>query len=131
MHIFLRATAAVLVAVIMFIVIGKNNKEIALLLTVCVCCMVGAAIGVFLEPVVEFAGQLREVGNLDSDQFEILLKVVGIGFLAEVTALICSDAGNAALGKILQLLSGCVILWLSVPLLSSLLTLIQRILGEL
>ena len=131
MDLFLRTTAAVLVAIIMFLIVSKHNKEMALLLTVCVCCMVGAAIGWFVEPVLEFVGRLHDIAGVNNEQMEILLKVVGIGFLTEVTALVCADAGNGALGKMLQLLSSCAILWLSIPLLSSLLTLVQQILGEI
>ena len=131
MDVFFRATAAVLVAVILFLVVGKHSKEMALLLTVCVCCLVGAVIGLFIEPVIDFVEELQEIGQLNMEYLQILLKVVGIGFLAEITALICADAGNGTLGKMLQMLSSSVILWLSIPLLRALLSLVQRILGEL
>ena len=131
MDLFIRATAAVLVAVIMFLIVDKHSKEMALLLTVCVCCMLGAGISLFAEPVVEFILKLSDIGKFDTEQLEILMKVIGIGFLAEITALICNDAGNATMGKMLQILSACAILWLSIPLLNSLLTLVQQILGEL
>ena len=92
--------------------------------------MVAAAAGQFIQPVIEFLNTLQQVGNLDSAYLGILLKVVGIGLLSEVAALVCADAGNATLGKTLQMLAACVILWLSIPLLGSLLDLIQDILGE-
>ena len=129
MELFLQATAAVLVAVILVLTINPHNKELGLLLTVAVCCMVVAAAGQFVRPVIGFLDQLRQVGQLDNAYLTILLKVVGIGFLSEVAALVCADAGNATLGKTLQMLAACVILWLSIPLLSSLLELIQDILG--
>lgn len=129
MELFLQATAAVLVAVILVLTINPHNKELGLLLTVAVCCMVVAAAGQFVRPVIGFLDQLRQVGQLDNAYLTILLKVVGIGFLSEIAALVCADAGNATLGKTLQMLAACVILWLSIPLLGSLLELIQDILG--
>lgn len=122
--------AAVLLTVILGLVLGKQGKEVGLLLTLAVCCMVGALAISYLSPVVDFVRQLQAVGQLDSDILEILLKVVGIGLVAEIAGLICSDAGNAALGKTLQMLSAAVILWLSIPLLQELLELLQQILGE-
>ena len=71
------------------------------------------------------------MGQLESDTLTILLKAVGIGLVTEVTCLICTDAGNAALGKTLQFLSCAVILWLSIPLLNELLELIDNILGAI
>ena len=129
MDMFLQATAAVLLAVILFLILGKHNKELALLLTIAVCCMVAVIAGRFMKPVVEFLERLQEVGQLDSEYLTVLLKVVGIGFLTEVAALVCADAGNGTLGKTLQMLLSCVILWLSIPLLNGLLELIQSILG--
>ena len=48
----------------------------------------------------------------------------------EITSLICTDAGNAALGKSVQILATCGILWLSIPLFTSLIDLLNKILGE-
>ena len=130
MDLFLKATAAVLLAVILFLVLNTKGKEFGTLITLAVCCMVAATAGQFIQPVVEFLNTLQQVGNLDGAYLEILLKVVGIGFLSEIAALVCADAGNVTLGKTLQMLAACVILWLSIPLLDSLLDLIQDILGE-
>lgn len=131
MELFLQATAAVLVSVVIVLVLNPHSKELALLLTLGVCCMVIAAAGQFIQPVVGFLDNLQQIGQLDSGYLSVLLKIVGIGFLSEVAALVCADAGNATLGKTLQLLGSCVVLWLSIPLLNSLLELIQDILGEI
>ncbi len=119
----------VLLAVILCLALGKQGKEMGLLLTLAVCAIVGTlAIG-YMRPVIEFVQQLRAIGQLDIGMLEILLKVVGIGIIGEIVSMVCSDAGNAALGKSLQLLSTAVILWLSLPLLTQLLELMQQILG--
>lgn len=44
--------------------------------------------------------------------------------------MVCTDAGNASLGKAVQLLGTAVILWLSLPLFKALVELLQSILGE-
>jgi hypothetical protein len=48
-----------------------------------------------------------------------------------LATLICTDAGNTALAKTVQILTTAMILWLSIPLFESLLDLVQAILGEL
>lgn len=130
MELFFRSIAAVLLAVILFLVLNGRNKELALLLTLAACCLVITAAGEFIRPVVGFLEELQSIGRLENDYLAVLLKVVGIAFLTEVAALVCADAGNATLGKSLQMLGSCVILWLSIPLLTGLLDLIQDILGE-
>ena len=127
---FWQGAAAVLLAVVLGLALGKQGKEASLLLTLAVCCMVSCLAMTYLNPVVDFIQRLQEVAQLDGGMLEILLKAVGIGMIGEISSLICADSGNAALGKALQLLSAAVILWLSIPLLSQLLELLQDILGE-
>lgn len=127
---FWQGAAAVLLTVILGLALGKQGKEVGLLLTLAVCCMVGMLAMSYFSPVVDFIRQLQSIGQLDGGMLEILLKAVGIGLIGEIASLICADAGNAALGKALQLLSAAVILWLSIPLLTRLMELLQNILGE-
>ena len=103
MELFLQATAAVLLAVIMFLVLNRQDKEIAMLLTVAVCTMVIYIAGRYIESVMDFLRQLQQMSGLGSDYLSILMKVVGIGFLSEIACLVCTDAGNASLGKTLQI----------------------------
>ena len=71
------------------------------------------------------------VTHLDAAERIALLKIVGICFTAEIASLICEDSGNAALGKALQSLAGAVILYLSLPMLTKLLDLVEGILENL
>ena len=106
----------------------KTGKEFSLLLTIAVVCMIAGIAVVFLQPVIAFIEKLISIGDFDSDMLKILLKAVGIGLLADITGLICADAGNSSLGKILQILASAVILWLSIPLFTSLIDLVEEIL---
>lgn len=130
MTLFLQAAAAVLLAVILALCLEKQGKDMALLLTAAVSVMVLAAGISYLQPVIRFIEQLQKMGNLNSNMVAVLLKIVGIGLLSEIASLVCADAGHAAVGKSLQILASCVILWLSLPVFEVLLDLIQGILGE-
>ena len=130
MQTFLQAAAAVLLAVILILSMKGQSKDVGLLLSVFVCCSLGALAMAYLSPVLQFVEQLQSLGALDDEMLSILLKVVGISFVAEVAGLICTDAGNAALGKGLQFLAVAVILWLSLPMLTAVLELVEGILGK-
>ena len=127
---YLQACGGVLIAVILILTLGSHGKEMGSLLGLFVCCMVIILALSYLQPVLDLVNQLQSIGNLDHSMIETLLKVVGIGIVSEIAALICADAGNGALGKTLQLLSTAVILWLSIPLFEELTALLQNILGE-
>lgn len=131
MDTFIKVTAGALVSLILYLILSKRDKDMALLLSLAVCCFVAAAAFSFLEPVLHFVRQLQELGQLDTQLLQILLKTVGVGLLAEIASLVCSDAGNASLGKLLQILAIAVILWLSLPMLSGILELVEEILGDL
>ncbi|MBO5952658.1 MAG: hypothetical protein J6Q53_00810 [Oscillospiraceae bacterium] len=126
----MKAGAAVLVTAALYLVLSKRDRDISMLLTVVVCCMVLGAALTYLEPVFTLFRRLQDLSSMDPEVFGILLKSVGIGLLGEIVALICTDIGNAALGKSLQILAIAVIMWLSIPLLTSLLDLVGNILSK-
>lgn len=131
MDMFWKAAAAVLLALVLSLSLGKQEKDISVLLTLAVCCMVAMTAISYLEPVLDFLRELEALGDLQEDMLGILLKAVGIGLVAEIAGMVCSDAGNGSLGKQLQMLGSAAILYLSIPIFNALLTLIQEILGEL
>ncbi len=129
MSIFLKATAGVLTALILWIVVCKHTKDFSVLLTLAVCAMVVTVSLGILQPVVRFLQKLQTMVDLDNDLLSIVLKVVGIGLVTELSTLICKDSGNESMGKALQLLSTATVLWLSIPVFEKLLSLLDKILG--
>ena len=131
MTLFLQVFGAVLLSVILVLTLKNQGKEIGLLLAIGMCIMAALASMQYLRPVVDFLKTLENLGGLNSSMVTALLKVTGIGMITEIANLICKDAGNESMGKTLQLMGTAVILWLSMPLFTALITLIQKILGEL
>ena len=130
MELFIKAAAGVLIAVVISLVLSRQSKDFATLLIICVCCMVGVTALVYIEKIIDFIKKLENTGNLNPQLISILFKSVGIGLLTEITTMICSDSGNAAMGKIIQILSTSVILWLCIPLFEQLLELVQQVMGS-
>ena len=131
MGIFWKAAAAALISVIIGLALSKQEKDISAVLTMAVCAMVVIAAFVYLEPVLDFLRELQTVGDLQGDMMGTLLKALGIGLVAEIAGMVCSDAGNSSLGKTLHLLGCAAILYLSLPIFRTLLELIRQILGEI
>jgi stage III sporulation protein AD len=128
---FLKAVAAALITAVTGLVLARQGKDMFLLLTLAACAMIGAVAFTYLKSVISFLQRLTDMTQLNTDLLAVILKTVGIGLIGELAGLICSDAGNAALAKSIQILTTAVILWLSIPLFESLLDLVQAILGEL
>lgn len=129
MDLFLKTAAAALVTAVLTLVISKQAKDFSLLLTMAGCAMAAMIFLHFLEPVLTFVKTLQQLGDLNGDMLQILLKTVGVGLISEISAVVCKDSGNESLGKALQLLGVAVILWLSIPVFQMLMDLMQKILG--
>ena len=131
MNDFFQITGGVLVAVVLGLTLSKYGKDFSVILILLVSCMVMAAMVAYLEPILEFVGELLSLSELQNDLLKPVLKATAIGVVAEIASLICTDSGNSALGKSIQLLAVAVILWLALPLLRTLLVLMQRMLGNI
>ena len=129
MELYFKGAAGILLAAVLALALQKQEKDLSAVLTAAVIAMAAVLMLRLLEPVLELLRQLEQVGNLRSDALELLLKAAGIGLTAEVAGLVCADAGNAALAKMLRLLGTAAILCLSVPMFTALLECITEMVG--
>ena len=128
MDVYVKAIAGVLIGVLLCLSLYGKGKEISLLLTVLICVMVIGAGFSYLSAVFSFFGKLQQLIDLDNDLLNILLKAVGVAIMGEIAGLVCADAGQTSLAKAVGLLTAAVILWISLPLYSQILTLIEELL---
>ena len=129
MELYFKGAAGILLAAVLGLALQKQEKDLSAVLTAAVIARAAVLMLRLLEPVVALLRQLEQVGNLRSDALELLLKAAGIGLTAEVAGLVCADAGNAALAKMLRLLGTAAILCLSVPMFTALLECITEMVG--
>lgn len=131
MGMFLKATAGVLMTVVICLYLTKQAKDISVLAVLAACCLVFVGAFSYLNPVMDFIKTLQDKGNLNTQMIGIIMKSVGIAMLSELTCQICVDSGNASLGKTLQFMANCLVLWISLPVFQSLLELVEDILVSL
>ena len=129
MDIYLKAVGGVLVALMLCLALGNRGKEFSVLLALMVSAMVIVAGLSYFSSVLDFFAQLQSLIGLDNDLLTVLLKAVGVGLIGEIAGLICTDGGQAALGKAVQILTSGIILWISLPLYSQILKLVEELLS--
>ena len=127
---FYQAAVLTLLGAILFLVLGKRSGELAVILCLAVCSLVGMIALQYWRQIAEFIQKLQDSFGFDREMVRILYKVTGIGILTEICVAICSDSGNTALGKSLQLVSCLVMVYLSIPMFQEMLQLIQEMLGN-
>lgn len=128
MDIFLKAIAAIFITIVVCAILAKQGKDVSVILVIGVCCMIGISAMHYLQPVIQFFHRLNTIGDVSNEMISIILKAVGIALLGEISQHICNDSGNASLGKVLQILATAVILWMSIPLFTGLIELVEQIL---
>ena len=131
MSIIYKTVAIAVITIVLYLFIGKQSKDIATIISIASCCIILFFAMNYLESILSFIDNLAVTANIDRTFLQILLKCVGIGLLSEITALLCQDAGNAALGKTVHIMAVCGILWSALPLFSSLIELLSDILSEI
>ena len=128
---FWKTTALVLLTVILSLSLDKTERDISAVMGIVALCIAACAAVTILEPVLDYLVELQRLFHLPDGLISILLKAVGIALVAELSASICADAGNASLGKMLQILGGAAVLTLSVPMFRTLMTIIKEMIGGL
>ncbi len=128
---FWKTTALVLLTVILSLSLDKTERDISAVMGIVALCIAACAAVTILNPVLNYLVELQRLFHLPDGLISILLKAVGIALVAELSASICADAGNASLGKMLQILGGAAVLTLSVPMFRTLMTIIKEMIGGL
>lgn len=126
---FWKASAIMILTVVLGAALGKTEKDLSIVLSLAACCIILMVALEYLSDILVF---LWEFGNGMADRspfIGILLKIAGVALVTEVSSLLSADAGNSSLGKAMQILGNSVILFLSLPILERFLEIIREIVG--
>ena len=131
MEIYWKTAAGIMLSAILGITVSQKEKDLGMILQMTACCMATVVSLHYISPVIEMIQTLEKTCALHENAVGILMKALGIGWISQIAGTLCADSGSNGLGKILQILSSAAILYLSVPLFSALLEIIQDILGAI
>ena len=129
MELFLQAAAIVVITVVLTSLLKKTNRELALLLTLAACILIGVFFMRLAEPIVDFLSKLRNLAGLDKTLMTPMLKTIGIGFLTQISATVCADAGENAIAKLVEICGGVLALYVALPLLEAVLDMVEQMSG--
>lgn len=128
MDTYWKTIGIVFISVILALALDKQGKDFSILLTLAATGMIAIVAANYLDSVLVFLGELEEIGDINNQVLLTLLKILGIGLTGEIASAVCADGGSSSIGKGIRLLSNAAILYLSVPILSSLIDLLKLIL---
>lgn len=82
----------------------------------------------YIEPILGTFSALVQKANLSPSLFSSILKIIGIGYLTEFTANLCTDFGFSSLASKVGLAGKIIILFLALPIITNLIEVIMGIL---
>lgn len=116
-----------IVATILIMVVRAHRPEIAIQISILTGIVIFMLVAGKLSAVIELLNSYTKKVNIDPVYITTLLKIIGIAYIAQFGAEICKDAGESAIASKIELAGKVMIVVLAVPILTSLLDLIIKI----
>lgn len=110
------ATAALL--------IKKSNPELAFLLAAAVIACIAAAAVRLLTEVAGVIGAAESFSGMSAAVFSPVVKCVGIGITAKISADLCRDAAQSGIASAVELVGSVAAVYAALPLISTLMKMI-------
>ena len=117
-----------LVTCVSFIIIKPIRNDFAIIISVVGGVIITFYIFSYLNGVFDIFNNVFKISGVNSSIYTIILKIIGIGYLTEFTANICSDTGNSSLGDKVLLGGKIIILVLALPIVTGILDIVMELL---
>ncbi len=117
-----------LVAVVCLAVLRPIRPELAVLLSLAAAALIFAALLPRIAQIITLLQDLADKGGVDADYLGVVLRIIGVAYIAEFGAQIARDAGEGAIATKVELGGKILILTMAVPILLAILQLIVRLL---
>ncbi len=117
-----------LIALIIIIVLKQYKPEFVIYVSLIAGALILFLVLDKLIGIIELLSNISKKAGISGEFLNILLKITGIAFLTEFAVSICNDSGETAIANKIDLGGKIIIIAISIPIISSLLELIIKIL---
>ena len=117
-----------LIALIIIILLKQYRPEFAVYISLLTGVLILVLVMGQLAGVISLLHSLANKTSVNMTFLSLLIKITGIAFLSEFAVSICRDSGEGAIASKIEIGSKIVIISMSIPIISSLLEIILKIL---
>jgi len=117
-----------LIALIIIIMLKQYRPEYAIFISILTGILILFLVMDRLTGIVNLIQSIQDKSSVNVQFITLLIKITGIAFLSEFAVSICKDSGEAAIASKIELGSKIIIISMSIPIISSLLEVILKIL---
>lgn len=126
--IFLKILGIGIITTITALIVKQIKPEISMLITLSGSILILFEIVGMFSGVIETFLNLSQLTGVDTSIFQIILKIIGIGYLTEFTANLCIDSNMNSIADKILLGGKVVILIISLPVINTLIEIITNLL---
>lgn len=117
-----------IVAAILALVLKQHKPELGLFIAIAAGAIMLLMITGRLVAIVAVLDNMARQANLHQSHLSVVLKAIGIAYIAEFGAQVCKDAGENAIASKIELGGKIIILSLAIPILVGLIEVILQVL---
>jgi len=117
-----------IITVITILVIKPTKPELAIIIGLAGSILIFLMVVNMLGDVFSFFNSVAEKTGINNNLFLILLKIIGVGYIAEFCASLCSDSGNNGIADKILFAGKITILILSLPIFENILQIVMGLL---
>lgn len=117
-----------LITAVSTLVVKQTKPEIAVFVGLAGSLLIFFEIIGMISDVFTVFNMIVNKTGISSDLFGVLIKIIGVGYLTEFSASLCSDSGNASIADKIMLGGKIVILVLAIPIFTSIINIITGLL---
>ena len=117
-----------LIALIIIIMLKQYRPEYAIFISILTGILILFLVMDRLTAIINLIETIQEKFSINTQFIALLIKITGIAFLSEFAISVCKDSGEAAIASKIEIGSKIIIISMSVPIISSLLEIILKIL---
>ena len=117
-----------LIALIIIIMLKQYRPEYAIFISILTGILILILVMDRLTGIINLIQSVEDKFSINTQFIALLIKITGIAFLSEFAVSICKDSGEAAIASKIEIGSKIIIISMSIPIISSLLEIILKIL---
>lgn len=110
--------------------IGGRSEVLSAVLSIAACVILLLLSFEFLTPIIDVFERLKTMTGISGAVMAPVMKAAGVGILVQIAATVCEDAGENTLRKSVEIAGAFLALYVSLPLLSSVLNLLEELLRK-
>ena len=117
-----------LIALTILIMLKQYRPEYAIFISILTGILILFLVMDRLTGIINLIESIQDKFSINTQFIALLIKITGIAFLSEFAISVCKDSGEAAIASKIEIGSKIIIISMSVPIISSLLEIILKIL---